>query len=61
MGGAEAARRIIELDPDARLVVCSGYSNEPAMSESDRNGFRGAVSKPFRLVELLETISKSIA
>ncbi len=32
MGGLEAAQRILELDREARLIVSSGYSNDPVMA-----------------------------
>ena len=60
-GGMETARRILESDPDARLLVCSGYSDDPLLSDPAGHGFRATVSKPFRLADLLESISKSIA
>ena len=57
----ETARRILESDPDARLLVCSGYSDDPLLSDPTGHGFRATVSKPFRLADLLESIAKSIA
>jgi len=47
MGGLEACRKILEIDPDARLIVSSGYSNDPVISEYSRFGFCGAIVKPY--------------
>lgn len=47
MGGREAAGLILELDPDAVLIVSSGYSNDPVIANFRQYGFRGAVVKPF--------------
>ncbi|GEM_PF-5441842 len=61
LGGLEAARRIRSMDPNARLLVCSGYSNDPLFSDPDAYGFCGTIQKPFRLSELLDSVAKSIA
>ncbi|GFE61285.1 PAS domain S-box protein [Geobacter sp. AOG2] len=58
MGGKEAAQRILELDPQARLIVSSGYSNDPIMAHYEEYGFCGAVIKPYRIKELLEVLRR---
>ncbi|WP_456385252.1 hybrid sensor histidine kinase/response regulator [Desulfolithobacter sp.] len=52
MGGREAAEKILALDPDARLIVASGYSHDAVMSRHREHGFRAALCKPFDLDEL---------
>jgi DNA-binding NarL/FixJ family response regulator len=47
MGGKEAAALLLEIDPDAVLIVSSGYSNDPIVSDYRNFGFRGAIPKPF--------------
>ena len=47
MGGKEAAGRILEIDPDAVLIVSSGYSNDPIIANYQSYGFSGAIRKPF--------------
>jgi signal transduction histidine kinase/ActR/RegA family two-component response regulator len=47
MGGKEAAARILEIDPDAVLIVSSGYSSDPVIANFHQYGFSGVVSKPF--------------
>lgn len=47
MGGQEAARQILILDPDACLVVSTGYSNDPVVADHRAFGFQGAITKPF--------------
>ena len=58
MGGRETARKILEIDPQARLVVSSGYSNDPIMAEYERWGFKGVIPKPYGVKELSETIAR---
>lgn len=61
IGGVEAAQRIRSLDQNARLLVCSGYSNDPLFADPTAYGFCGTIQKPFRLGELLDSVAKSIA
>ncbi|MCW5212002.1 response regulator, partial [Desulfobulbus sp. TB] len=56
MGGKETAQKILQLDPEAKLIVASGYSNDPVMAEYSEYGFRAAVAKPFTLNELRKAI-----
>jgi two-component system cell cycle sensor histidine kinase/response regulator CckA len=56
MGGREAVARLLQLDPLAKAIVSSGYSNDPVMAEFQSFGFRGAVSKPFRFEDLCRVI-----
>jgi PAS domain S-box-containing protein len=52
MGGKEAAQKILEFDPGARLIVSSGYSVDPVMANFGKYGFRGAVIKPYEAMEI---------
>jgi len=52
LGGKEAVGRLLEIDPAAKVIVSSGYSEDPIMSEYQSYGFKGAVSKPFRIEDL---------
>ncbi|WP_163338978.1 PAS domain-containing sensor histidine kinase [Desulfopila sp. IMCC35008] len=52
MGGEEATQKLLSLDPEAKVVVTSGYSNDPIMANHKRYGFCGVIKKPYRLDEL---------
>lgn len=56
MGGKEAARHILAIDPDARLIVSSGYSTDPIMSEYDKFGFRETLLKPYTLDVIIKAL-----
>ncbi|MGD0584990.1 MAG: PAS domain S-box protein [Oryzomonas sp.] len=56
MGGRETAEKILAFDPGARLIVSSGYSNDPIMAHYKEYGFCGAVVKPYRINELMEVL-----
>ena len=60
MGGQEAAARILELDPEARTIVCSGYSDDPVMAQFRDYGFRGVVAKPYDIAELSRVLAQVI-
>ncbi len=60
MGGKEAVQKILSLDADAKVIVCSGYSNDSVMSQYEEYGFKAALSKPYDLDDLEKTISKAL-
>jgi PAS domain S-box-containing protein len=47
MGGRETIRQLLAIDPDVTAVVCSGYTEDPAMTHFAEYGFVGALAKPF--------------
>ncbi len=57
MGGKETARAILDIDRDAKIIVSSGYSNDPIMARHQEHGFKAAMAKPFDPDELGETIT----
>ncbi len=61
VGGKEAVREILAIDPDARVIVASGYFNDPVMANYMEYGFKAAVAKPFKLDELQRVISSVFA
>ena len=52
MGGREAAERILALEPSARLLVSSGYSDDAVMADYRRHGFAAALPKPYTAQQL---------
>jgi hypothetical protein len=52
MGSKEALKGILKLDPGARAIVSSGYSNDPVMANYGRFGFRQAIRKPYLIQEM---------
>ncbi len=61
MGGKEAARRILKIDPKAKLVVSSGYSNDPILSSHREYGFCGALRKPYKLEDLSRLLNRLLS
>lgn len=56
MGGREAIGEILKLDPDASVIVSSGYSEDPVMSNYDEFGFKGVLPKPFTPLIMREVV-----
>lgn len=52
MGGLEALRELLALDPGARAIVSSGYSSDPVMADPGAYGFAGVIPKPYCLADL---------
>jgi len=60
MGGGEAIKKLLEIDPEAKAIVASGYSNDPIMASHEEFGFKGMVSKPFHLEEIQAILGKAL-
>ncbi|MCP4221378.1 MAG: response regulator [bacterium] len=58
MGGKETVKAIKEIDKDIKVIVSSGYSNDPIMARYGEYGFDGVLMKPYRLEEVARTIHK---
>jgi nitrogen-specific signal transduction histidine kinase/CheY-like chemotaxis protein len=52
MGGRAAVRRLLEIDPRAKAIVSSGYSDDAIMSDFMTFGFKAALAKPYSISEL---------
>ena len=60
MGGKEAIQKLLEIDPNVKAIVYSGYSNDAIMSNYKDFGFKAVVVKPFKIKELSEVLYKVI-
>jgi CheY-like chemotaxis protein len=60
MGGQEAMKNLIAYDPDVRVIVSSGYSNDSIMANFRDYGFSGFLPKPYRLDELKRAMKEII-
>lgn len=61
MGGREALPRLRALAPGLRVVVSSGYSDDPVLSRFREEGFDGACAKPYRIDGLLAEVARVLA
>jgi len=61
MGGKDAIKALLEIDPQVKAIVSSGYSNDPAITNFRAYGFTGALPKPNtnkELIAVLKNITK---
>ncbi len=58
MGGQETMKKILEIDPNARGIISSGYSNDPVISEFKKYGFGMFMIKPYKMEELGKAVQK---
>jgi PAS domain S-box-containing protein len=56
MGGKEAVRRLLEIDPFAKVIVSSGYSHDPILAQYRDYGFSGVIAKPYQIGELGQAV-----
>jgi len=60
MGGEEAVKKLIEFDPETKVIVSSGYSTDPIMADFKQFGFKGCLAKPYDPQILNKTLHKVI-
>jgi PAS domain S-box-containing protein len=60
MGGEEVATRLRQIDKSVTLIVSSGYSNTPIMSEFRRHGFDDVLSKPWTPIQVAEVLGRCL-
>ncbi len=55
-GGAQAVKLVLKTDPEAVVIVSSGYAGNDVMSNYERYGFRGVLTKPYTIDELSSSL-----
>lgn len=58
MGGQLTAQKLLALDPDARMIVTSGYSKNATLDDFRQYGFKGRLEKPFQMDALFMEIER---
>jgi CheY-like chemotaxis protein len=61
VGGKDAIKEVLAIDPQAKVIVASGYADDPIMSNYRDHGFRGVITKPFELYDLGAALQKVLS
>jgi len=59
MNGLEACREILALDPQAKVVIMSGFADEKMMNDAVKLGAIATISKPFDLKSIIKLIESA--
>jgi len=54
--GLEALKEIKEIDPNAKIVMCSAMGQESMVVEAIRSGAKDFIVKPFKADRVLKTV-----
>jgi PAS domain S-box-containing protein len=58
MGGVEAVKKLLELDPGVKAIISSGYAHDPVIDQYPEYGFVAAITKPFNMDQLKTLLDK---
>jgi PAS domain S-box-containing protein len=61
MGGKEAAEKILAVNPSARLIVSSGYSDDSTLANFRSHGFCAVLPKPYSVVQLIDVVTEVLS
>lgn len=56
MGGEEAIKLLLELDPEAKIILCSGSVTDVVMIGYREYGISAVIRKPFKMVDLINAL-----
>ncbi len=59
--GSELLDRILEDDPSARAILCSGYDVSAGMDRAELGRFAAFLSKPYEADNFIQTIRTTLA
>ncbi len=57
MGGKETLTKLLEIEPELKAIVSSGYSDDPVMANYQQYGFKAMIPKPYDLKKIGEVLN----
>jgi nitrogen-specific signal transduction histidine kinase/ActR/RegA family two-component response regulator len=61
LGGEEALKRLLKVDPLAKVILFSGYADSDLMTKAEELGFKGRLAKPFTATELADALHRALS
>jgi PAS domain S-box-containing protein len=61
LSGEEALKLLLEADPNARVILCSGYSDSDLFKKAREIGFKAFLAKPFTISEFVSVFNKVLS
>jgi PAS domain S-box-containing protein len=61
LSGEEALKLLLEADRDARVILCSGYTESDLFREAEQLGFKAILGKPFSISEFVSVFNKVLS
>jgi PAS domain S-box-containing protein len=61
IGGKEAIRELLAIDPQVKAIVSSGYADDPVMANPAAYGFNGTAAKPYTQSQLRDVLARILA
>ncbi len=58
MGGEEATKRLLEIDPGAKIILSSGSIGDPVMINFEKYGISAILHKPFKFDDLKKVLEQ---
>jgi len=56
MGGHKCLKELLEIDPEVKTIIATGYTATGKVKETLESGAAGFIGKPYRLEEILKKI-----
>jgi CheY-like chemotaxis protein len=60
MGGKEAFEKLRKVDPTVKVVISSGFTDDPMMAEFAKFGLDGILAKPYRINDIKVLLERMI-
>ena len=60
MNGVEALKRMKELEPTAKVIICSAMGQQAMVAQAIQSGAKDFIVKPFQAERVIEAVKKVI-
>ncbi|MBI1910582.1 MAG: response regulator [Deltaproteobacteria bacterium] len=60
IGGKATIDTLLEIDPQVKAIVSSGYPDDPIVQDYKRHGFRGVLLKPCDIASISSIIDEAL-